>query len=452
MFVETRSSAWRHGGAAAVLLALAIGAAARLGTDRLVLPRPLPEARQTIYRDGVPHTDAQGRPLGAYDPQRSFLPIALYHALDGRHFGRDFALETIRKAGFNAVHFWEGEAMVPAMAAAARASLQVVYHYPSPEQAAAYRDDPHVLAWYLHEEPSLLVPPGGQEDALRDFTAQRAALKAVDPGHPVFALDAPPAPAGQAVWRRWADAGDISAHWNYPVGPAPMTSLEGRRSIPASVQAAIAATGGRKPVWLTVQAFASPHLNWRMPSPDQLWAMVFAGIVHGATGIVFFAYDSFVTRDGDVLGIAPDPAADYGPTLESPRRGARPPLAVDAAALAASRRLWQETVRINAALSDLAPVILAPTADARYTLWLESPNLARAPVRAILKRTADGLVLIAVNLTDESVRIRFAFADAMPAPTRLLDSALPPVADGRGWTDAFPPFGVHVYRLNGAAS
>lgn len=449
MFVETRPSVWQRYGAAAVVLALGLSGAVRLGMDRLVLPRPLPEAPQIVHRSGAPHTDAQGRLLQAYDPQRSFLPIALYHALDGRHGDRDFALEEVRQAGFNTVHVWEGQAMEAAVAAADRAGLQIVPHYPTPAQAAAFRDHPRILAWYLHEEPSLLVPKGGQDAALDEFAAQRAALKAVDPVHPVFALDAPPAPAGEAVWRRWADAGDVSAHWNYPVGLAPMTSLEGRRAVPASVLAAVDVTGGAKPVWLTVQAFGAVVRNWRMPSPAQLRAMVYAGVIHGATGVILFAYDSFVTRAGDVLGIAPAPAADYGSMPDIDRDGT-PPLVVDDAALAASRDLWQEAVRINGELAVLAPAILGPTSADAYTVWLESPSLGRSPVRALLKDTAEGPVLMAVNLTDEPVRVRFAFARPVGGVARLLDPSPAPVLDGRGWAETFPPFGVQVYRLGEA--
>ena len=42
-----------------------------------------------------------------------------------------------------------------------------------------------------------------------------------------------------------------------------------------------------------------------MPSPREMRGQVYAGIVHGATGIIYFAMDSGVTRGGEVMGIAP---------------------------------------------------------------------------------------------------------------------------------------------------
>ena len=44
---------------------------------------------------------------------------------------------------------------------------------------------------------------------------------------------------------------------------------------------------------------------WLMPSPREMRGQVYAGIVHGATGIIYFAMDSGVTRGGEVMGIAP---------------------------------------------------------------------------------------------------------------------------------------------------
>src|SRR5215207_2319311 len=66
-----------------------------------------PAAVQAIYQSHVPHTDRTGRPLKTFDADRSFFPLALYHALHGEVRGRRYDLADYRKAGFNAVHFWE---------------------------------------------------------------------------------------------------------------------------------------------------------------------------------------------------------------------------------------------------------------------------------------------------------------------------------------------------------
>ena len=45
---------------------------------RSVAWTPLPSAVQKIYTSGVPHTDRNGRPLMAFDKDKSFLPLILY--------------------------------------------------------------------------------------------------------------------------------------------------------------------------------------------------------------------------------------------------------------------------------------------------------------------------------------------------------------------------------------
>ena len=53
---------------------LAAGATGDLPTGYTALPR----AVQTIYQDGVPHTDRNGNRLTVFDAAKSYLPLVLY--------------------------------------------------------------------------------------------------------------------------------------------------------------------------------------------------------------------------------------------------------------------------------------------------------------------------------------------------------------------------------------
>ena len=96
--------------------------------------------------------------------------------------------------------------------------------------------------------------------------------------------------------------------------------------IDKSVGLAASINNESKAVWLTVTGMCQPTIHgraqctcmtigcaawesiggpWLMPSPREMRGQVYAGIVHGATGIIYFAMDSGVTRDGQVMGIAP---------------------------------------------------------------------------------------------------------------------------------------------------
>lgn len=386
-------------------------------------------AVQSVYRDGVPHTDRQGRPLNDFDPDRSFFPIGIYHGVAGEFRGRRYDLGVAREAGFNAVHMWEGQSMEVALAAAAEHGLQLVYHYPKDDDVRRWRDHPGLLAWYLDEDPSIRAWDPEWNRRFDAFQTRKAKLHEIDPGRPVLALDGPFIdPPRRDRWLAWNAAGDISAHWNYPIRAGDAKALTGRRGIPESMTTAVRLNGEKKPVWLVVQAFGSEHLGWRMPSSPELRAMVFAGLVHGATGIFYFSLDSFVTRDGQVAGVAPWAEETYGPSPDYDGDG-RYPLVVSPGDADASRALWQTIATLNGEIAQLAPALLSPTARLDYSVRV---NREGAPVRTLLKQRGDELTLIIVNVEPAPVELEVGF-DA---------NTLPPVL-----RDRLEGFDARIYRL-----
>lgn len=398
---------------------------------------PRLDAVQTVYQDGVPHTDRQGRDLTAYDPQRSFFPIGIYHAVDGEFRGRRFDLSVARDAGFNAVHTWEGQPLETAATAASRNGLQLVYHYPTETEAAAWRDNPAVLAWYLDEDPTIRNWDPDWAKRLDAFQRRKAALQAQDPDRAVFPIDGPFIdPPRRERWLAWNDAGDISAHWNYPVRNSTLASLGGRRGIPETVATAVSLNGERKPHWLVVQAFSSDRLGWRMPSAREIRAMVYAGLIHGATGIFYFSLDSFATRDGQVLGVAPWTEETYGPSPDYDGDG-RYPLVVSQAEVAQSQALWRDISVLNHEIAGLAPALLSPTSRLGYTVHTERGD---APVRTLLKQSGQTLTLFVVNIDAAPVAARIEFADDVALVEQL--------AGERGTLDSpLAGFGTRVFRL-----
>jgi hypothetical protein len=93
--------------------------------------------------------------------------------------------------------------------------------------------------------------------------------------------------------------------------------------IPQSMTLAVAANKEKKPVWLIVGAFDQPgaygqSFPFRYATPEQLRACVYAGVIHGATGIIYFIWDSYVSRDGGCIGMSPNPKATYTPNPQQP--------------------------------------------------------------------------------------------------------------------------------------
>jgi hypothetical protein len=80
-------------------------------------------AVQTVYRAGVPHTDRHGTFRTRYDTA-SFFPRCIYHAVAG-------SFRSIRQAGFNCVHTWEGYGMAGVVAELRGSGLQLIRHWPT---------------------------------------------------------------------------------------------------------------------------------------------------------------------------------------------------------------------------------------------------------------------------------------------------------------------------------
>lgn len=363
---------------------------------------------QRVYRAGVPHTDRAGNIRTGYDTA-SFFPRCIYHAVAG-------SFRAIREAGFNCVHTWEGYGIGDVIAELRANDLQLIKHWPTDAEVKEFGSDPSILAWYLDEEPTAQTyldmqrtsNTGLMSDRYQAFVSRKAAIQAIDRRHPVFPLDgAWVPPALEAWWDRWNTSGDISAHDNYPL----MARTADIGSLPRSIHQAIRLNGERKPVWLTLQAFGgAPGLQpaMRLPTPGELRGMVFTSIIHGATGITLFAYDSEVTREGLVIGIAPGTQESYGKhATATPRQ------------VEQSRALWAGAALLNAELERLTPRLLSPTATLPYTVYFTGASRNPSPIRTMLKGAGDPCTLLASNTEGRPFGVRFQFTRPIAAVRRL---------------------------------
>lgn len=408
--------------------------------------RPEFEAVQGFYADGVPHTDRRGRAMLRYEDDRSFLPLVLYHALSGEHHGNDYNLREISQAGFNTVHPWERQVPERFAAAAHRVGLQVIVHWPDAGTVTALADSPAVLAWYLDEEPSFLYPAAETTHRLEKFARDRDAVRRRDPVTPIFVLDGPPTAKNLVRWQQWNALGDVTSHFNYPVTVARIRDYGPVERVAETTAMARKLVGDAKPVWIALQAFGGEARGWHMPQPERLRAMAYAAIVHGATGLIYFAYDSFVTRDDGILGIAPMPRADYGVGVDYNADG-KPPLVASDAELAHSRRLFRAAAALNAELSPLRQAILSPTRASRYTVRPVEEGSRTDSVRTLLKPFGDADLLIAVNVDAAPATVRFRFERHIASVSGLNGAATADAVSQYGWTDRFPPESVRLYRI-----
>jgi hypothetical protein len=395
-------------------------------------------AVQRLYGAGVPHTDHQGNVRFRYD-SASFFPRCLYHAMTG-------AFQVIKAAGFNCVHTWEGYGIADVIAELRAAGLQLIKHWPSDAEVRAYAGDPNILAWYLDEEPTaqayLDTQRSGdstlQERRYQDFRSRSSAIKAVDARHPIFSLGTAWIPPDlREWWERWNSTGDVTAHDNYCL----LSNTTDLEALSRSVPLAVALNHGQKPMWLTLQAFtgtAERNSDLRMPTPAELRGMAFTGIIHGATGLIFFAFDSRVTREGQVLGIAPETPTGYDAFAQA-----------TPAEVTQSRSLWWGARDLNAELERLTPELLSPSAGMEYRIYYSGESHTPSPIRSMLKVRKGRYTLLATNIEKQTFGVRFEFATQIVAVKRINpDGSATTIRPlGRAFTDSLGPFGAAVYQI-----
>ena len=446
---------------------------------------PLPNAVQTVYTKGVPQTDRQGRRRMTYDPANSFLPLVLY----------DAQLDCSATAAAAPPEHWPGQNCLPSgvnaslytnanytavlpylindMAAYMETNpgwqqhgLQIIVERPDLAEVTQYANSSALLGWYLEEEPTGSYWGPGMQAKFDAYRSMYAQIKAVDPTHPVFILDCPwiQAPATQ-WWEKWNSYGDVSSHDNYPFDwrSNSLATTEGDGgAVDQTVSLAAAINNESKPVWLCVQAMESGP--WLMPTARQMRAQVYTGIIHGATGILYFAMDSQWTRAGGVVGMAPQKllAQRYCKTHTNATHCSEYwPYEASPSLLSMAAALWEDVSVLNTELLQLMPCILSPTSSSNVIVSYTAPakelgSHTATPIRALRKHCADGSdVLLAANIDKGRVTARFEVERNTPKNSpnisvlfeerTVATTAL--TSQFSVFTDVFESMDVHVYAL-----
>jgi hypothetical protein len=421
----------------------------------------LPHAPQLFYQDGVPHTDRNGRIRTQLDAA-SFFPRCAYESMPNM-------LAVLRRAGFNCFKPWNGLALESVLPEAQHSGMQLIRQLriapcnfsanpacnPEANAAAqiasqasliaAHASDSSILGWYIEEEPTAcILPPSNCAERLANYRSFTSAIKTVDHVHPSFTIDiSVPNASALANWQQLNTIGDVACNDSYPFAQGTESSLDGAA---ANFVSLVELNQQRKPVWITLQAFEqpSPHPpHWKMPTPVQLRAEVFNAIIHGATGIIYFALDDWAVRGAQVIGIAPEPPASY------PNHNPGDVVATSEE-IVASQTLWNATVSLNAELEGLQPVLLSPTASLSYRVAIRRRGITATPIRSMLKlNPAGGYTLLVVNVDDTPLQTRFSFAQR-PADVRAIapdGTARLLEAQADGFEDSIDGFGVGIYQF-----
>jgi len=361
---------------------------ARAMRDPLIAPREMLEKRHRL-RSLLPESEGF--------LSEAFFPIGLYDVPESE-------IQEVASAGFNLI---VNGAMTDSYLLRAQAAGVKVIPYINLERmeqdVARARGARSILAWYLQDEPDLNdVSP----ERLRALSRR---LRRLDAARPIFVT----------VWSPdrypdYAPSTDILATTLYPVRHTDPGQND-LRSVATAVEAARTAAAGRC-VWAIVQAFWAEPWWPRNPTPEELRAMVFLALNHGADGVIYFSY-----RSGD-----------------------RP--------ITEQHSLYAEVRRINGEITALRGPLLMEPDDAAARSDAFGQALREAGLDASIRRYGGAILFIAVNPAPRTATVDLDFR--LLGPVTLVSELFVspggeplPVTDEGPISLRFHPFEVKLFWI-----
>jgi hypothetical protein len=334
-------------------------------------------------------------------------------------------LEIVRKAGFNTVHTYITDPVIlqKYIDTAEKTGIKLLM-YPSDkadkgvidlEKTKRFieknRNTKSVLAWFVADEPELNSASPSQIGEINSF------IKKTDPDRPTAIVI-----HRTDRFKEYNDASDILLIDRYPVPKTPLSHIA------EATQWAVKQKGASGPVWAVLQAFGyqNPQFKgWGLHEPtyDEMRAMTFLAIIHGAKGIFYFTFIGSQYR-----------------ILQSPEH-------------------WNDLKKIVAELNRLYPLLLLPKADLKVDIEItEGPQKDEAGFLSLhisgkyLKKDSGefgvGRYFIVANSTDKNIKATFFIDSKSQGITNVLNEGRQLRLKDGSFFDTFKPYEVHIYRIN----
>lgn len=302
----------------------------------------------------------------------------------------------------------------------------------------AHRDDPTLAGWLQQDEPDNAQPDGaGGYGPCVDPTeviARYEAMRANDPSRPVLLnlgqgvawdMDRPYIGRGSACASKWEQypeyvkGADIVSFDIYPVTSPYDHIRDDLWRVGLGMDRLRAWTKGEKPIWSVIE---TTHIgSTAMPTPHQLRAEVWISLVHGATGLFYFAHE-------------------WQPTFRE-------------AGLLHYPEMRTAVAELNSEIRDLAPALNSSTVAGGIDVASSDPAV---PVDTLVKQHGGWTYIFAVAMRDSATRATFTLPGVGPGarPGALSGARVEVIGenrtiplDGRSFTDAFGGYDVHLYRV-----
>ena len=386
------------------------------------------KARKWFFRGEAPKTPCvtlrdDGMVLVGGEP---FFPIGIYGVMKREFNAYDFdrAMADLKAGGFNTVHSYVAGRSTEFLDAAQRHGLKAWTGIRAPDKrfVDTLRHHPAIIAWYVGDDTSMHDTPPEVYD-------RTDAMKAVDPTRITVQADVMCSWDAFSVYRPFVKATDGFLPEIYPVhgqtpNPMPSCVAETIRDM-KKFHSDVAEVGDGLPrtVWPIIQNFQGWTTWKRFPTQDELYAMSFASIIHGANGITWYTYGGTIIPEKKKF--------NYGITT--------------------SEEIWRGMTNLATRLNRLAPVFVERTPKRQPKVAvLEGPSqddCLNPSVTCLLKRHGDKTYVFAVNSTLERVKASFGLDGASASSASVAwENRSVRIDDGK-FTDVFRPFAVHVYQL-----
>ena len=352
---------------------------------------------------------------------KPFFPVGIYRVMKNAFNAYDFdrAMSDLSKAGFNTVHSYVAHYDADYLAAVRKYGMKMIKPSYGESRITIERErfNPDILTWYIGDDTSQYYKSwefADREDSMRSIDTMRPTSQAnvTWPDSPVD------------CYENYAASTDVFLPEIYPVLAAKRPKdnpcvAEVIRTMKRIHQDNAVKGGNRHhAVWPIIQNFRGWDSWHRYPDADEVYAMSFASIIHGAKGITWYAYSG---------------------ATEPERR------ASEHFGLTEQHRAWINATNLSVRISRLAPVLVERDPEQPPV-----PEVVRGgrrdafgnpSVTGLLKVHEGRAYYFAVNALDAEVSAKLPLKAGEKVTVLFEDRSLAAGAV----EDVFKPLDVHIY-------
>ena len=295
----------------------------------------------------------------------------------------------------------------------------------------AHKNDPTIVGWMHGDEPDNAqpipdpktgkttygpcIPPSrivADYEKLRTQDATRPIMLNLGQGVANDSWLGRGAGASLKDYETYVNGSDIVSFDVYPV--AGMDKADGENYlwvVPKGVDRLQEWTGGRKAVWNCIECTGIG--SGKKPTPEQARAETWMALIHGSRGLIYFVHEFAPKFNEHALLDDPEMLAGVAAT--------------------------------NRQIQTLAPVLNSATLPSEAAVQSSSPQ---TPIDIMVKRQGKATYVFAVGMRNAAAQGTFTLRNPPPnARVEVLgESRTLPIIKG-GFTDAFKPYAVHLYRI-----